>query len=352
MSCYHPFTAFNLGGRSKNGKKDIVIIPNFNGNKISIYDSALDKVRNRIVLEGEHIKRDFNMVFDYKTKTSRYNYYLIDKILIPCGHCIGCRLAYSQDWAVRCFLEAKEHDHNYFLTLTYDDEHYTKTLVKEDLQKFMKRLRRYFELNYNHYGIRFFACGEYGSNTFRPHYHVILFNCPLPDLKRAFKSFAGDYVYSSELLNKLWPFGFHSIGDVNFETCAYTARYILKKQTGLSAEVYNDLKIIPEFLLMSRRPGIAKNYYLTHKDKIYASDCLNYLTKDLKLKSVKPSRYFDSLYDLEQPEHLAILKEQRRVSADFGTLDKVKLLRMNKDAVLEYEEELKKDSIKRLKRIL
>lgn len=87
---------------------------------------------------------------------------------VPCGCCIGCRLDYSKDWATRCMLEAQDWKDNYFITLTYDDEHLpigkycNNTLVNEDLKKFIKDLRRYYSYHYKHNDIRFFACGEYG----------------------------------------------------------------------------------------------------------------------------------------------------------------------------------------------
>lgn len=109
---------------------------------------------------------------------------------IPCGQCIGCRLSYSRQWATRCVLEAMEYpeDYNYALTLTYDPllvprpvkctkldtgEVFEKfPLEPKDLQDFMKSIRYYFAEHFNHQGIRFFACGEYGDKNERPHFHV------------------------------------------------------------------------------------------------------------------------------------------------------------------------------------
>lgn len=94
-------------------------------------------------------------------------------VTLPCGQCIGCRLEHSRQWAIRCLHEASLHEHNCFLTLTFDDEHLPKSesLDVRDLQLFMKRLRKEYGK-----GIRFYACGEYGEKYYRPHYHLCLFN--------------------------------------------------------------------------------------------------------------------------------------------------------------------------------
>lgn len=110
-------------------------------------------------------------------------------IQLPCGQCIGCRLDYSRQWADRILLETTLWEHNWFVTLTYSDEFVPykstvntttgeliegKTLVPEHLTKFMKDLRRYWSYHYGHDNIRFYACGEYGGQTERPHYHLCI----------------------------------------------------------------------------------------------------------------------------------------------------------------------------------
>lgn len=185
-------------------------------------------------------------------------------IEIPCGKCIGCRLAYSRQWANRCMLEAKDHEFNEFITLTYDEEHLPKvkgctkdgeitdvgTLIPNDLKKFMKDLRRYYKYHFNHDGIRFFACGEYGELNERPHYHILCFNLPIPDKKFKFHNFNRNPFYTSEILKNIWDKGIVVTGDVTWETAAYTARYITKKVKGPGAENYYKTRgIVPEFTI-------------------------------------------------------------------------------------------------------
>lgn len=204
-------------------------------------------------------------------------------IMVPCGKCPSCRLSYSRDWANRCVLEMEYHKSTMFLTLTYDDEHLpftydiskdtgeatpVSTLYPRDLQLFLKRLRRDYP-----FPLRFFGCGEYGSQTLRPHYHLILFglDCQLDLLK---KSSLGDNYYTSPLIAKFWsdpdsgvPLGNHLIAPATWKTCAYVARYILKKQVDVrSADFYSKHCIEPPFIRCSRRPGIGYQYFVDHPD--------------------------------------------------------------------------------------
>ena len=98
-------------------------------------------------------------------------------VSVPCGQCLSCRIDYSRDWAARCVHESQLHAVNSYITLTYDDFHLPDNygLEKDALQKFMKRYRKMFGK-----GIRFFGCGEYGEETSRPHYHLIIFGYDLP----------------------------------------------------------------------------------------------------------------------------------------------------------------------------
>lgn len=180
---------------------------------------------------------------------------------VPCGHCPDCHADAAREWSNRCLMELDDNDNvGCFVTLTYNDFNLPldddgPTLRKRDFQLFMKRLRWFFPGK----RIRFFACGEYGSNTKRPHYHVILFGLGLSDfgdcvVKKYNK--IGQPLWISENLSKIWPFGYHLIGAVTKESCDYVARYTLKKQFDLDSDGKYPLHILPPFTLCSRRPGI------------------------------------------------------------------------------------------------
>ncbi|QCS36255.1 replication initiator protein [Capybara microvirus Cap1_SP_188] len=188
---------------------------------------------------------------------------------VGCGHCIACRLSKSKDWANRMTLEAMYHSSCFFLTLTYDDAHLPEqhlqkngdispihSLNKKHFQDFMKRLRWKFR----DVEIRYYACGEYGEKSMRPHYHAIIFGLPLDRLGDAIYSgcSSGFKVFAYTELSKLWVFGNHIVAEANWQTMAYTSRYITKKQFGIGSKIYEELGYIPEFSLMSRKPGIGK----------------------------------------------------------------------------------------------
>lgn len=179
---------------------------------------------------------------------------------LACGQCIGCRLERSRQWAVRMMHEASLYPGNSFVTLTYRDLK-AQSLDYRDFQLFMKRLRKEFAPG----KVRFFCAGEYGTLGLRPHFHAILFNCFFVDREYWMKSPGGGKLYRSKVLERLWPLGFSSIGDVTFESAAYVARYVVKK-VGSSGVVerFHSLDVTtgevveraPEFARMSLRPGI------------------------------------------------------------------------------------------------
>lgn len=193
------------------------------------------------------------------------------EIELPCGRCIGCRLEKSRQWAVRCVHENSMHEESAFLTLTYDDDHLPKNdgLVKKDWQDFLKRYRMHLDYKRPGHKIRFYMCGEYGDQLGRPHYHALIFGHDFSDKENIEQSQSGDEQFTSKKLDKLWGKGRATIGTVTFESAAYIARYIVKKQSGEQAEKhYQKLDrdtgeicdVIPEFTLMSRRPGIGVSW--------------------------------------------------------------------------------------------
>lgn len=130
--------------------------------------------------------------------------------------------------------EAQMYDDNCFLTLTYDDEYLPDdwSVRPHIMQKFMKDLRKQHGKN-----IRFFLCGEYGDANYRPHYHLLLFNFDFKD-KYTWEEKHGNLLYRSSSLERLWPFGFSTIGCLTMQSASYVARYILKKVTGEVADDY------------------------------------------------------------------------------------------------------------------
>lgn len=250
-------------------------------------------------------------------------------IQIPCGKCIECRKAYAKQWSDRCMLELQDHEFSYFLTLTYEDKYLplnchedcfedirlgnlapglqrTCSLEKSDFQKFMKRLRRTLynktisdpitgerikNPNFQTHKCRYYMTGEYGSASMRPHYHCILFGLNLKDLKPYKRTSLGDWLYTSEFLQKLWPYGYVVIGDVTPNSCAYVARYCNKKLFN-DRSMYDRIGLVPEYTNMSLKPAIGANQY---SEEIFEKGYICLSTENGGIK-ITPPRYFKNRY--------------------------------------------------------
>lgn len=182
------------------------------------------------------------------------------QFLVPCGHCLGCRIDYSRTWANRMVLELKDNPSAIFLTLTYNNDHVPRsdngnmTLCVRDCQLFFKRLRK----AHPYQKIRYYLAGEYGPKNLRPHYHAIVYGLSISDfldVRIKGKNKLGQLYYTSEYLESIWGNGYILFSPVTYRTCAYVARYTLKKHYGDSG-YYVKRGVLPEFSLCSRKPGI------------------------------------------------------------------------------------------------
>lgn len=243
---------------------------------------------------------------EYLDKNSQY-------VFFNCRSCISCRLKHSRDWASRVQFEAKQYDFNYFVTLTYDDENLPRaidmypTLNYVDVQKFFKRLRKYFMFHFKQSNIRYFGSGEYGSQFDRPHYHFIIFNLPIPDLKFYKFNKIKQKLYVSDVIQRIWGKGIVVITPLTWQTANYVARYSLKKVNS-NIDYGNRNK---EFLVMSRRPGIGYQYYHDNKAEIYNIDKV-LINTSKKVYWVQPFRYFDKLLSRDDDYLLSVLKNDRQ----------------------------------------
>lgn len=367
MTCYHPLKRFELPDINPDTGKHLGKVVSFNVNHlIRMSDSNYfrccsgsvcaysDNCISQLCNYGDCYSFD-------KSKAPPGSQVVTKFTPIPCGQCIGCRIDKSREWANRMLLELPYSDNAYFVTLTYDDEHLpmseyhdilglagevcdAATLRKKDFQLFMKRLRKRFGE-----GIRYYAAGEYGSKTFRPHYHAIIYNLPLQDLKLYKVSPRGDKYYNSEELQKVWPFGYVVVADVTWETCAYTARYVTKKLTGKQAYFYDYFNVEPEFSLMSRRPGLGKEWYNEHGAEAYKSYIITVSTQN-GMKQFKPPHYYDTLYDQEEPARLKEVKEQQRKMAQQALELKLQKTTLSYLELLAVEESNFKSRVSSLRR--
>lgn len=323
MSCYYPLTAYN------------------------------------IAKSGDPIEFVFS-----RSKALQYG--MLDEYKLPCRKCIGCRLDYSRQWADRCMLELDYHDSSYFATITYDDVHLPKsyssdpatgeviapvaTLRPRDMQLFLKRLRKRTGQH-----IRYMMCGEYGSHTLRPHYHAILFGLHLDDLVPYSVSPLGYKYYNSDTLTSCWtdehglPKGYIVLGDVTWDTCAYVARYVVKKYIGKDAdEVYGAAGLYPEYIRMSRRPGLGRQYYDDHPD-LWRYQTIN-VTTPQGGRQIRPPAYYRALLAVDRPNVAKELAKQRKLCAHRDQHNKMLLTDKEYADILIDEERVKLKSIKALMR--
>lgn len=358
MPCYHPLYALPEYKPSKGGLGT------------DVYHTKNGKIRYRIF------------------KSDSVPWENPDLIQIPCGKCIGCRLEYSRQWANRCMLELQDHESAYFVTLTYNDGNLPKTwytdsdtgeafqaatLVKRDVQLFMKRLRKAFDDQH----IRFYCAGEYGDESMRPHYHLILFGLKLDDLS-FYEQRDGFNYFTSSKLNKIWDYncadshidngkrkvynvdtkrwstaplktrGLCIVANVNWDTCAYVARYVTKKLNGPEAQFYKDHNIEPPFSLMSRKPGIGRNYFDSHKD-MFDQAYINVSTPEGGRK-FKPPKYYKRLFELDDPEQAEQMRDaSRRLANELARIKASQTTESYKES-LETEENVHRNRTKVLRR--
>lgn len=241
----------------------------------------------------------------------------------PFGICIHCRLSHSQSWGLRVALESTLYDQNSFITLTYSPQNLPKhgLLDYNAPVLFMKRLREEFGE-----GIRSFGCAEYGEKFSRPHYHLCLLNFDFPDKKILGTSKANwgklqreNPVYSSEILQRLWPSGHTTLGTLTLESASYVARYCTKKITGKDAPYHYDfveqqygeiIKRPPERLICaSRARGLGFPYYERFGEYIRNHDRVNFGGRTYPVP-----KYFDSLTQKIDPDRFEEIKEKRRLT--------------------------------------
>ena len=154
---------------------------------------------------------------------------------VPCGKCIPCQKKRRSDWSFRLEQEYLNSNSAFFITLTYDDLHLPfvtskgkfsvkPTLNKKDLQKYIKRLRNEHvkfikrvsserKVKITSRPIRYYAVGEYGTKTARPHYHLVLFNMDIANLTP---------------IKSKWNKGHVDIGSVTSASINYVTKYMFK----------------------------------------------------------------------------------------------------------------------------
>lgn len=196
---------------------------------------------------------------------------LVNSFNVPCGRCYDCLRRKAQQWAFR-FQKELDYNQKYpaqFVTLTYSDENleylpfsYVPTLNKETFQKYMKRLRKAERKKGNRLKLIYYAVGEYGTKTRRPHYHYLMLNCSM----------------SEKEIKEIWGNGNVMIGTVTGGSVAYVLKY-MEKGKERTSDLYN-----PPFACMSKKIGFS-----------WISDQAN--TKDIALRNYIVDNKLDYIKD-------------------------------------------------------
>lgn len=167
-----------------------------------------------------------------------------------------CRISKKRIWSHRIMLEALQYKDNAFVTLTYDDEKIPvtpdglPTLNPKHLQDWLKRIRKVWEPN----KLRFFAVGEYGDTTERPHYHLAMFNYPSCSYGMSRYAKRLNCCPQCDAVRDTWGLGHVFLGTLEDHSASYIAGYVTKKLTAKDDYRLNGRH--PEFARMSLRPGI------------------------------------------------------------------------------------------------
>lgn len=182
---------------------------------------------------------------------------------VACGRCTNCRINKKREWKGRLLLEAAHSTvEGSFITLTYNDQHLPKngSVSVREAQLYIKRLRHFLGG-----GMRYFLVGEYGTKSWRPHYHILLFNWrPL---------------LAETMIRGAWQEkGFVSISTINTERCNYVCDYTVKRMT--TKEDPRLLGRNPEFHLQSRRPVIGFQGYNMILDTLYTRQGSKIIAED------------------------------------------------------------------------
>jgi len=251
---------------------------------------------------------------------------------LPCGKCVGCRLDYSRCWCIRNVHESQLHEYNSFVTLTYNDQYLptSGSLDYRHFTLFIKRLRSAIDRKYSDYAflsnrvsnLRFYMCGEYGAQTFRPHYHALFFNLDFADkVKHSVRN--GFTLYTSDTLSSFWTdpdtgesMGYAVVGSLTIKSCAYVSRYVVKKALDGYQPIYFN-KETGEFLQlektnMSRRPGIAFEWFKEYSKSVYPDDKVVMGNGMI----FKPPRYYDVQLEKVDPLVYESIKQSRTLFSE------------------------------------
>lgn len=230
---------------------------------------------------------------------------------LPCGYCILCREEQSRQWAVRISHESQMHERNCFMTLTYDDDHLPEhgSLNYKHLSLWWRKMRRTIP------GVRYYAVGEYGDKSDRPHYHVCVFGEDFRD--ECYIMREGTHkLWCNLIAQNMWEHGRVAIGNLDYTTAQYTAGYMAKKLVKGKQYVRVDnssgelIPLVQPRAFMSKHPAIGATWLERYGNQVYAWDQVV-----VNGRPQKPPRYYDKWLAGRSEIALQMIQERRKEKA-------------------------------------
>lgn len=243
-----------------------------------------------------HTRADGTVKLYFRSWPLELSRYLVS-VELPCGKCLPCRHAKANAWGNRVDQEARMHDSSCHITLTFDPEHYTGELDKRTVDLFFDRLR--IAMRRDGLGkLRFFLVGEYGDQTERGHFHMVVFGQDFIEWC-ADAGMGDEEVLFSEKLSSLWGQGSVRVTRFGPGTAAYVAAHQWK---AFQAER-------KPFVRFSRDPPIGFEFLRQFYDDFLRN---GFVTNGKGVKQVCPAHYFNwqAYKDVLQP-----IKVRRRAFA-------------------------------------
>lgn len=270
-------------------------------------------------------------------------------LYVPCGKCTQCRIRRASEWALRATHELLYHQNSCFVRLSYDNEHLPADLAvnKNTLQLYFKRLRK------RGFSIKYLACGEYGEQTGRAHYHAVIYgigrlSADTPGTSAADRlgaprrrSAHDQGIHKTRWEGKCWKIirgplldawidpttGQHlgdvTLGTLTYQSARYVAGYTLKsnvgkltwtiKSKGKKDRIFHDGRT-PPFFIVSR--GLGAQYALDNRERLERT-----LTCRMNGRDVGMPRYYAKkldiptalLYEITEKNKEEIVKQYRHM---------------------------------------
>ena len=273
--------------------------------------------------------------------------------MLDCKQCPTCKSKRRFTWVMRMQLEELESINSWMITLTYDEKHVpeyvdikpanwkSRGYYHRTPYKWKPILQRYKGLNWLHvqnyirslkqaidhvderhklpfgYNLRYFAVGELGSQTQRPHYHIYVWNLPK---------------YIAERAHRYWPHGtMVDVGKTRTDKAAasYAAKYIMKHDKQDKTKFYKTSSNSIGKARVVRYPNMIKQGLLHHgKFKIALPNQwykIKYKTEE-EWERVKEELEF-TMHEEEEADFNEILE---RLEGDYyKSYETIDLIRLN-----------------------